>query len=351
MPTPPHVALAQQQRRHQKHKQGDPGGKDQSVPLPGVSRAHRLGALDADHNLQVTIRDRGKGINALGFGQRRASRPIPLLRSLRRQEQRRTCDAHYRARLRRIRENPCVAFRAHHGNQTVAGEIDLAIETGERLRVVGGGDHAGKPAVGGIQTADEVDLPCLGHLPARERTREHPVVIVRERGLMAEVVPPADVRSDDRGAGAGTHDPLCVGDEQLQRNIAEHDRLSGPGGQVEMRRVALPFIFEDAQGLIDRQQFASQMLLECLGLAEDLCLHTRRGLYAVGQNGVAHAEPGQRNKRQRRYNDRTLAEQAHAAARHGMTAALWFSIAIDMRPLPGIRRPMAAAHRDLDYVS
>ena len=78
-----------------------------------------------------------------------------------------------------------------------------------------------------------------------------------------------------------------------------------------MVRIALPFVFQNAQRLVERQQLAAQLFLDRLALREDLGLHARARLAAMGADGVARADPGQRDKHQCGNDDGGPAEAAN----------------------------------------
>ena len=67
---------------------------------------------------------------------------------------------------------------------------------------------------------------------------------------MAEIVTVADIGADDRRPRAGLNDAVRIGDEQLQGHVGQHDRLAGARGKVEVVRIALPFVFQNAQRLV-----------------------------------------------------------------------------------------------------
>ena len=74
--------------------------------------------------------------------------------------------------------------------------------------------------------------------------------------------------------------------------------LAGAGGEIEMFRVALPLVFQDAQRLVERQQLAAQLFLQRRRLGEDLGLHARAHLGAMCADGVTCADPGQGDQQQ-----------------------------------------------------
>ena len=79
-------------------------------------------------------------------------------------------------------------------------------------------------------------------------------------------------------------------------------------------RIALPFVFQDAQCLVERQQLTAQLLLECQRFAEHLRLNARLRLGAVCADGVTRTEPGQRDQHQRRDDDCSAANPANPVA-------------------------------------
>ena len=188
---------------------------------------------------------------------------------------------------------------AHHGDQSVRAEIDLAVEPCDRVGIVRRGDHAGECAVRIVQTADHVDLPQLGDLALGQLADEHLAVVSRQRGFVAEIVTVADIGADDRRTRAGPDDALRIGDEQLQRHVGQHHHLDGARRKIEMLRIALPLVFQDAQRLVERQQLAAQLFLERQRGREHLGLYARTRLAAMCANCVAHADPGQRDQHQR----------------------------------------------------
>src|ERR1700733_2616545 len=108
---------------------------------------------------------------------------------------------------------------------------------------------------------------------------------------MAEIVAATNIGSDDCGARAGTHDAPCVRYEELQRNVTEHTHVAVPGREIEMRRVELPNVFQDVQGLAKRQQLSSQLFLDCQRCAESLHPQTRQLFCPVGADGLVRSGP------------------------------------------------------------
>ncbi len=165
-----------------------------------------------------------------------------------------------------------------------------------------------------VQAAYQIDLPQSRDLPLCQLAHEHLAVICRQGGFVAKIVALGDIGADDRWPGAEPYDAVVVCDEELQRHVVDDDHLSGARGEVEMRRVALPLVFQYAQRLVDRQQLTTQLFLECHRIAEQLGAYARPRFAAVFPERVARAKPGERHKQECRDDHCGASEAAKCRA-------------------------------------
>ncbi len=100
-----------------------------------------------------------------------------------------------------------------------------------------------------------------------------------------------------------------------------------------MRGIALPFVFQNAEGLIDRQKFPPHLLLECEGLAKHLGMNARTRFGAMSPDRVTRAGPGKRDQHRSRNDDSQSAEHTKAVTqdrRRGTTVVTHVTVLGDL---------------------